>query len=446
MRSAFAAGARALFEEVDNSPLVAFRIVAGFCLACECAGAVATGWVTATFVEPPFTLPVYGFEWVRPLAGEAMYAWYLVMAALGALVMLGVRYRASLVIFTVMWSATHVMQLTRYNNHHYLMILVCLLLLVCPADRRASWDVRRDPAKREWTCPRWCLLAFALQMSIVYVYGGIAKVDADWLAGTPLSIWFAAKTAYPIIGPLYAEPWLPGVLAWGGLLFDLLVVPLMVWRRTRIAAIVASGLFHLFNAITFGVGMFPVLGFAFALFFVSPSKVGQWLFRAAGDAPAPTARPGVRVPAVLALLSLFFAVQLLMPLRHVLYEGHPSWTEEGHRMAWRMMLRAKTGVATFRIRDRATGEEWSVSPVDHLAPRQAYAVASQPAATWQFVRYLVGQAAAEGHADVEVFGDVRASLNGRSLQPLVDPRVDLAKADWSWFRHSDWIVPLQRSD
>lgn len=52
-------------------------------------------------------------------------------------------------------------------------------------------------------------------------------------------------------------PWLDGFylkkefyyfLAYSGFLFGLLIVPLLLWKRTRIFALILSALFHLFNA------------------------------------------------------------------------------------------------------------------------------------------------------------------------------------------------------
>ncbi len=35
--------------------------------------------------------------------------------------------------------------------------------------------------------------------------------------------------------------------------------------------------------------------------------------------------------------------QVYLPVRHYFIPGNVFWTEEGHRMAWRMMLRNKAG-------------------------------------------------------------------------------------------------------
>ena len=39
--------------------------------------------------------------------------------------------------------------------------------------------------------------------------------------------------------------------------------------------------------------------------------------------------------------SVFLLVQLTLPLRHYIYQGNVSWTEQGHRFAWHMKLRSK---------------------------------------------------------------------------------------------------------
>ncbi len=64
---------------------------------------------------------------------------------------------------------------------------------------------------------------------------------------------------------------------------------------------------------------------------------------------------------MLSLLVTWFAVQCLVPLRHLLYLGNVSWTEEGHRFAWHMKLRDKQGRADFVAVDPTTGRE---TPID----------------------------------------------------------------------------------
>jgi len=430
----------ALFKPMENAPLVAFRIAFGVLLVIECVGAVTTGWVSHVFYAGAHTVTVIGFEWLQPPPENGMFIYYFVMAGFAAMVAAGAFYRLALAAFSGMWATVLLMQTTHYNNHHYLMLLLCLLLLACPANARASWDVRRNPSLRSRTCPRWCHLVFVVQIVIVYTYAGIAKLDAGWLAGAPIGIWFDSKTQMPVLGPLYAAEWFRALVTYGGLAFDLSIVWLLMWRRTRVAAAVATVAFHLFNAITFQVVIFAAMGVAFLLFFFPPEEVDRRLFRDR----APIAWPQTRVrPLVAVALGLYVLFQALMPLRHHLYEGRVSWTEEGHRMAWRMMLIAKAGSAFFDVQDPATGERWRINPHDHLSPTQAGEVATRPAACWKFVQRLKRDFASRGHPDVRIYVHTNTRLNRRRSQPLVDPTVDLAAAPWGWFSHADWIVPLR---
>ena len=72
-----------LFRKIDNAQLVVFRIFYGLLVAAECYGAIATGWVRRTMVEPKFTFSFIGFEWLQPLPGNGMYIYFAVMGTLG---------------------------------------------------------------------------------------------------------------------------------------------------------------------------------------------------------------------------------------------------------------------------------------------------------------------------------------------------------------------------
>ena len=56
-------------------------------------------------------------------------------------------------------------------------------------------------------------------------------------------------------------------------------------------------------------------------------------------------------PVVLKFLALYVSWQLILPLRHWLYPGSVSWTEEGPLFAWHMKLRSKSGRVRFYVMD-----------------------------------------------------------------------------------------------
>jgi hypothetical protein len=316
-----------------------------------------------------------------------------------------------------------------------------------------SLDAWRNPAIRSETAPGWALWALRAMVAIPFVYGALAKVKWDWLRGEPMRLWLSEVTDVPLIGRWFTTDWAPYLFSWGGLLFDLLIVPALLWRRTRAAAFVAALFFHVTNAWLFPIGVFPPLMIAAtSLFFTSswPRLVGLW-WPPGASAPAP-AEGSPEPPrdwrgltlaqrSLMVLLGLFFAAQLLLPLRHFAIPGPVSWTEEGFRFAWHMRLRDKWGDVRFLVTDPESGQSWEVDPDDELLAFQEAEMGGKPDMILQYAHHLARQWQADGYDQVEVRADAVASLNDRPLVPLVDPTVDLA-AQPRTLGPASWILPL----
>lgn len=434
---------RFLFRHIDNSPLIVFRIIFGLLLFLESWGAIATGWVKRTMIEPQFTFTFIGFEFLQPLPGNGMYFYYILMGVFGVFVMIGYRYRLSMTAFFLLWSATYLMQKTSYNNHYYLTALLSFLMIFQPANNNYSLDVRRKPGLKSDSVPYWTSLILMLQIGLVYFYGGIAKIYPDWLQAIPAKIFLASKADFPVIGKLLSTDWFPYFLSYGGLFFDLLIVPLFIFKRTRAFAFCISIFFHLFNAIVFQVGIFPFLSLAFAVFFF-PAKTAHRIFL---KKKAFYELSEVKTPkyksVVVFLFGIYFTFQLLLPLRHWVLKDDVLWTEEGHRLSWRMMLRAKGGYQTFTVVDKETGNKEFIKLTDHLTNKQIRAVGTKPDFIWQFAQYLKKEYAKNG-TDIEVYAKGRVKVNGRIAQPLVNDTIDLASVKWDHFKHSEWLLPSKK--
>jgi hypothetical protein len=431
------------FEPIDNANLVVFRALYGLILVIETAGAIGTGWVTRAFVEPTVRFPMIGFEWVPMPPGAGMYAYFGTMAALAALIMIGLAFRAAIVGCLVLWCGAYVTQTAHYNNHYYLIALLCLLLATTPAANDFSVRVRLQPSLRSTTCPRWCRDILVWQIAILYGFAAYAKLSPDWLSAKPLEVWLGHMARTRTLGTIYAEPWLPWLLAWGGLAFDALVVPGLLWRRTRWLAFGLAIVFHLFNSITFRVGVFPYLGIALCIFFFPPEDIRARILRPACSTDA-TSRTGGGIGRRIgvAAFAVYFALQLLLPLRHHLYPGSVDWHEEGYRMSWRMMLRAKTGRVMFRVRNPVTGTSWRVDPRESLTDHQAARIAGRPDMIWLFAQHLRDDFARRGESSVQVYADALVSLNGGPRALLIDSSVDLASTPWRFVRYNDFVTPF----
>lgn len=429
-----------LFKQVDNSPLIVFRMIFGLLCFLESVGAILTGWVKRTLIDPEFTFTFIGFEWLQPLPGYGMYIYYIIMGVFGLFIMLGYKYRFSTIMFTIMWLATYLMQKSSYNNHYYLLILLSAIMAILPADKYASIDAKNNPAKKKISMPNWCKVVIILQMFIVYTYGSIAKLYPDWLDLTVMEILMKGKQHYYIIGDLLQENWIHYFLAYGGILYDGLVIPLLLYKPTRKLAFVASIFFHLFNSIVFQVGIFPYLSLAFTLFFFDSKTINRLFLK---NKPYYSENK-LEIPkynsTLIAAFSVYFIIQILLPIRHHVIQDNVLWTEEGHRMSWRMMLRSKYGYVNYYVVDKKTNNTTVINLNDYLTKKQQRPASTKPDVIWQFTQRLKKEYAAKGQ-DVSVFVDCKISVNGRPFEPLIDKEVDLAAEDWSAFKHSQWILP-----
>ncbi|AUP79727.1 HTTM domain-containing protein [Flavivirga eckloniae] len=428
------------FKNIDNSQLVVFRIFFGLLCFLESVGAIFTGWVKRTLIEPEFTFSFIGFEWLQPLPGNGMYYYYIVMGVFALFIMVGYKYRLSAICFALMWSATYLMQKSAYNNHYYLLMLLSSIMACLPAHRYASIDVKRNPKLRSLSMPQWCRLAIVLQLFIVYTYASVAKLYPDWLNATAIEMFMKGKRDYIIVGELLQQKWLHYVLAYGGILFDGLIVPLLLFKPTRKYAFVASVFFHLFNSFVFQIGIFPYLSLAFTLFFFDPETIRKiFLKKKPIYDSEEVVIPKLRT-SFLAIFFFYFIVQIGLPLRHHLIEDDVLWTEEGHRLSWRMMLRTKGSTITYRVKNKDNGKSSIVNLDDYLTNKQKRSAGSKPDVIWQFAQHLKQKFLEKGE-DVAVYVDCKISVNGKPYKRLINPKVDIANVEWNTFKHSDWILP-----
>jgi len=152
----------------------------------------------------------------------------------------------------------------------YLVSILSFLLILIPCHRSFSLDALINPKSRSQFVPAWSLWLLRAQIGIPYFYGGLAKLNPDWLRGEPMRTWLAELTSIPLVGQFLTEEWVVYLFSYGGLGFDLLIIPLLLFRKTRVIAFVASVMFHLTNAYIFNIGIFPWLMIPATLIFFPP--------------------------------------------------------------------------------------------------------------------------------------------------------------------------------
>jgi vitamin K-dependent gamma-carboxylase len=433
-----------LFAPVDIASLVYFRILFGAILLVDVWLYFHNHWIAMEFVRPRFHFTYYGFTWVHPLPGNGMYWLFGALGVLALFILAGFAYRLSAILFFLGFTYVFLVEEALYLNHYYFVALVSFLMIFVPAHRKLSVDAMLRPHIASEFAPAWSLWALRAQMGLVYFFGGIAKLNSDWLQGWPLRLWLPLDLNLPVISALRDQVWLAFFFSYSGLLLDLLAVPLLLWRRTRPYMFAALALFHLTNLNLFDIGIFPWFATAMtALYFEPdwPRRLLRFVRKNTAIPLAPvTLQPRFRTT-TLAALGLYFAIQLLLPLRHWLYPGDVAWTEQGHRFSWRMKLRDKQGSMAFLLTDPETGTSWEANIPRYLPSWQYTEMATRPDMILQFAHFLADRETRSGHRRLEVRANILISLNGRREQPMVDPNVDLAATERSLLPAS-WIPEL----
>jgi vitamin K-dependent gamma-carboxylase len=325
------------------------------------------------------------------------------------------------------------------------------LNIFLPLHRNTSLDVICQPNLRVTKVPAWTLWILVFQLSVPYFFGGVAKINSDWLQGEPMLGWVLEGAPK---GHFVTEFWwAPYFFALGGMLYDLFVAPLLMWKKTRVLAVAATAFFHISNHNMFTIGIFPwFMLFSTPLYFPEYLEFIFQAERVFHEPPPQTiitqktlTTPKERRSSVRWLLIGVVAYNCYMPFRHHLYPGNTGWTEEGHLYAWHMMLRRKNGTAKFTVK-YADGSMVLVNNKEFLSHRQNDRMGSRPSVVLQFGHRICKDAGEmaerDGNGPVEVYVENQISLNGRRKQHCVDPNVDLCKARMTW-GPADWILPLK---
>ncbi len=459
-----------LWAPTSIAPLVYFRIAFGLLLFWECFRFQTYGWVTRNFLNPDFHFHYFGFSWIHPWPGTAMVIHIWVMGLLSLCIALGLFYQIVTVLFFFAFTYFFLIDQAFYLNHFYLVALLSFLMPFLPAHRSFSLDVLRDPKIRIHQTPQWTVRLLQFQIGIPYFYGGIAKLSSlDWLRGQAMQSMIDFHFENPLIQKWMTSSPMVTFFTWTGLSYDLFVIPALLYRRTRLPALLATAIFHISNSFLFEIGIFPWLMLISTFVLFQPNLLDLEHFFQRGDIENAQPYPKTRELGF-ALLTAYFLIQTLLPFRHLLYPGQVSWTEEGHLFSWRMKLRSKEGRVTFHA-VTTDGKQWvEADLVPHLPPAQmerfgirlqdlstrhqdnayfAYLSEEQrermevrPELIRQYARFLSSQFERFGFGKVSVYAKAWVSLNERKKQLIINPKIDLAAQPES-IRHAHWILPLK---
>lgn len=440
-----------LFAQVDGASSVFFRVAFGALMAKWAWDYLAIGRVRSFYIEPAFHFTYYGFDWVKPWPGDGMLLHFVCLLILSLMIAAGFFYRTASFLFALGFTYVFLLDRTNYQNHYYLIGLFAWWLPWLPLNRMVSVDAWRRPSMRSQTVPVWALRVLQFHVFLPYFFGGIAKLTPDWLLGEPLRTMLLSQAEMPYLGILFRQEWAAAVLPLAALLFDLLIVPALIWRKTRAWAFACCLAFHLMNSVVFNIHVFPwFMLVATPIFFSAdwPRRLlGGQALQLAKSALQPPTQLSFRRVAFLACLGVYVLFHVTWPLRHHFYPGDASWNERGHYFAWRMMLRGKPVVLGYAIKDLATGKVVDGGVQRFINSEQQDRFGRDPEMILHFAHYLGEEYESITGNRCEVHALAMASLNGRKPELLIDPNVDLLREPRGFYPRA-WILeqrePLHR--
>lgn len=399
-----------LASPIDGASLAVFRIAFGLGMVGEAHSfwkwRPEGRWIDWLFGYPPdgWNVSYHGFEWVQPWQPPGMAIHCGVLALGGLCLALGLATRLAAVVVFLAWSYLALIDATLHNNHYYMWSLLSSMLVFIPASGVWSvdawlgrrWRGETGPPRRD--IQFWGVFLLRAQLFCMYVYGAITKLTPDYLFHAQ-----PVRNGMESTGILQGfATWLPDylaewcveqirrtetvfVIAYSGLIYDLVIGFLLVFRRTRMLGLALTATFHGLNHFVFfdDIGWFPLLAFVSTLIFLEPDwprVVGAWLraprwiapqwgwlvaglvvFPPLGAALGWRARRAPVPPgAVLRplswgaafVLTVWIGFQYTWPWRHWLIPGDVNWTCEGERFSWRMKANQRNpGTLRLRISD-----------------------------------------------------------------------------------------------
>lgn len=216
-----------------SRPLAAARIIFGVAV-------LAKAWDIHSKLDHisssgVFLLPYAGWA---PSPGPGLVAAILVVwAVAGTAFTVGWRTRWAAAGLLATVGAAFLLDQQMYSNHHYL--IVTLVVLFTVADSGAAWslDARREGHRP--TVTAWPVDLLKIQLSVVYGFAAVSKLNATYLSGDVLDVYVRW------LGPWeFPEAWeVPAVLvalSLASIAAEAFCAVGFWFRRTRVAAVVVG--------------------------------------------------------------------------------------------------------------------------------------------------------------------------------------------------------------
>ncbi|KAI9588461.1 vitamin K-dependent gamma-carboxylase [Glossina fuscipes] len=480
-----------LHRPVDASALGIFRILYGLIMLIDLAEERGGGQMDVRFGEPlKCHFPLFGG--LKAFSFPTMGCIYMIMWFGAVGIALGYRFRLSCSAYILPYWYIFLLDKPSWNNHSYLFGLIGAMLLFTQANRYWALDKYLNPNLPS-TVPYWNYFLIKFQFFILYMYAGLKKFSPEWLAGYAMSSLSHHWVLSPFCWFLSYEMVDLLIVHWFAAIFDFSIAFFMTCELTRVWATPFMLLFHLMNSRLFVIGMFPWVCLAQVPMFYGcdwPRKITRLNCKHLSfcirrpevegkhrnaecktdstksdmDKNVPdnsstrclklekyqTANMNLFQKCRTLLVLFYCCLQLFLPYSHFITQGYNNWTNGLYGYSWDMMVHSyETLEVQVKIVDNLNQQEHYMDPyafteydrwTKYADMAKQYAECIQKNLHRLYLKK--SNAIPLKSLNISIYFDVWCSMNGRLMQRVFDPRVDLMTAEWSPFKRTAWSLPL----
>ena len=445
---------------VSIFPLIVFRISFGLILFISTLRFILKGWVTDLYIKPTYFFTFYGFDWINPVSNNFIYVLFFLLLVCSLMITIGLFYRYSSLLFFILFTYIELIDKTNYLNHYYFISLISFLMIFLPANRFYSVDNIIGICNERTIVKAWQINIIKLQVGIVYLFAGLAKLNYHWLIeAQPLTNWLKHQSDFPIIGNLFLYDTTAYLFSWAGAIFDLVIFFVLANKKWRVYGYVIVVVFHILTSIMFPIGVFPLVMIVATLIFFSDQfhlKILSFLGKKNISISIKNKEDNHENKVdqlIKAVLISFFILQLLIPFRYLLYPGKLFWTEQGYRFSWRVMLIEKAGYAQFYIHEPKMDRKMLIETRNYLTPQQEKMMSTQPDMILQFAHYLSSEfkdsTIQETNGEIiklgnkpKITAEVKVSLFNKGSKDFINQNTNLSMENRG-FMNKEWILPYE---
>jgi vitamin K-dependent gamma-carboxylase len=437
-----------LFKEVDPLRLNVFKFLFAFILILQFGTYTSSGFIERGILAPATLFHFDLLPFVKPLPTAGM-KFILLLTLIGPILMF---FRKTLkigaLIYLFSFGYLFFLEESYYNNHFYLILIFTAFWLFY----KPNID-----AKGNESIPFWQHFIFIFMLVVVYFYGGLVKINYDWLINQqPTRVLLGLNAQVSSFPNLLNSEFAVMYITYGGIIFDLCIGFLLVWRKTFKVAVILSILFHVTNHFIFNlgeggnIGIFPMMMIGANVLFMTPDKFRKFLSKfLPGVNPVyiqSTRNIDVNSKSnktTFALITAFIVIQLVLPFRPYAFGADMHWTGQASYFGWRMKVNTKQTRVKFYVRyaENETPQEINIGRI--INTMQIDMMAQHVDMIYKFSQYLKERLAKESGKTPIITADILVGLNGREMQAIVDPNTNLADITYSPWSKPDWVLPMK---